>query len=348
MIEAFCQRVWSHARDDGKKFFARAFLLCAGIMLFFSLIIFLLFLLAYDLNFAEHWLALLFFVIIAIGSGVIFAALFRRLATWGLERALTKFEDIPGGSLRQMDALAERLDYRALQDKLMRSLNEQHSDEIARARANLLAQARYPWYTAPVVLDHIQVDENALQMRGRDKETVMVLLSLPDTSGLSLDPEKANAVLRKVLARTLGFARSTGMMLIQFSLESSVLVADIPFASGRSLRKRLPALCRKWITQIADILQEITPACYLHFGDIAYGRMQADLRSAFIVDTQTWQELVAATHAGFDGRGVLVSRAYCAYAGIDCDDPKAATSLSPASSTPTTLTTLSTWFLLKE
>lgn len=340
MIGAFCQWIWNHARDNGKNFFARVFLLCAGAMLLFSLIIFMLYLLAYDLSFAEHWLALALFVIIAIGCGAVFAALFRRLATWGLERALTKFEDIPSGSLRQMDALAERQDYRALEDKLMRSLNEQHSDEIARARANLLAQARYPWYTAPAVLDHIQGDENAQPMRGRNKETVMVLLSLPDTSGLSLDPEKANQALRKVLARALGFARSTGMMLMQFSLESSVLVADIPYAAGRPLRKRLPALCRKWIAQIGELLEEMgqggSPSCYLHFGDIAYGRMQTDLRSAFIVDTQVWQELAAAARAEFTEHGVIVSRAYCAYAGIDCDNSGSVTSLSPA------------WFLLKE
>ncbi|MDR2734648.1 MAG: hypothetical protein LBC99_08455 [Spirochaetota bacterium] len=342
MIGAFCQWVWNQARDGGKKFFLRVFLFCAGVMLFFSLIIFLLCLLTFDLGFMEHWFVLLLFVIIAIGSGTAFASLFRSLVTQGLARALTKFEDIPSGNLRQMDALAARLDYRALEDKLMRSLHEQRSDEIARAHTTLLAQARYPWYTAPVLLDRIQSDENAQQMRGRSKETVIVLLSLPNASGLSLDPEKANFALRKVMARTLGFARSTGMMLIQFSLESSVLVADIPYSVSRPLKKRLPVLCRKWIAQIADLLEEIeytgSASCYLHFGDIAYGRMQADSRSAFIVDTQAWQELVTAERSedAKRGDGVLVSEAYCKYAGINCENPDLVTNLSPS------------WFLLKD
>jgi len=349
MIEAFCRVIWRMARDGGKRFFWRVLAFSLIVMLLFSLLVLLLFLSILDLSLEEHWDALIAFALIAVGSGVLFSLIFRRLVSRAMLRALAKYEGVRSGELHQMGALAAEMDYRALEDKLMRALNERRGDQVSRERAHLLALARYPWYMAPMQEDRVLADENAAPMRGRAKESVLVLLSLPGASALALDPEKARVLLRKALARALAFARGSGMLLTQFSLEASVLVADIPYAAGKSLRARLPSLCRKWREQIHETLasldetgsrkarkeaMKIVPACFLHFGEVGYGRMQSGARGAFLVDPQSWQGLASAARAR-PAEGEYVSERYAGYAGIDCGDPGAAESASPE------------WYLLK-
>ena len=337
MIEAFCKWIWIRVRSNGKRFFKRVLLFCTLIMLLFSLAVYFFFLDSLGLGFEDHWEAGLIFALIGAVSGVFLAAIFRRLVSKGMRRALAQFENLRRDTSRQMEALVARRDYHALEDKLMRELNEQRSEQISAERAYLYAQARYPWHMPPMLLERILADESAAQMRGRSKESVFVLLSLPGASALALspagrlEPEKVCAFGRKVLMRALAFARSSGMLLVQYSLESSVLVADIPYAASKSLRKRLPSLCRKWRVQIYDLLaeieeREIVPSCFLHYGDLVYGRMQSGQRSIFIADPQAWQSLCLAArvfHETSRGqtRGVLISQQYGEYANIDCTDP---------------------------
>jgi hypothetical protein len=342
VIEAFCRKVWNLACDKEKVLFRRILLLCMGSMLLFSLIVFFLFLEEFELLLHEHWVALIAFAGIALASGALFAFLFHRLVSRGMLRALAKFECVQSGSLQQMTALVSRMEYRALGDKLMRALTEDRREELASEKVSLLAQARYPWYVSPVLLERMLADENAVQMRGRTKESVLVFLSLPGLSAACINAEQKQAsnLIRKVLARTLALARSSGMLLVQFSLESSVLIADVPYAASASLRKRLPALSRKWYTQLLDVLKEegatsLRPAFFLHYGELFYGRIQDGGRNAFIVDPQSWQISHAAARAHAAQGGVLVSQQYSTYANFDCKNPSLAESVS------------GTWYLLK-
>jgi hypothetical protein len=338
MIEAFCSWAWRLVRKDGKKFFRGVFLVCTLVMLLFSILIFFLFLDTLGLSFQDYWTACLLFALIGAASGALFAFLIRRLVMKGMFRALGKFENLRRGALQQMLMFVERMNYNALEDRLIRELGELRGDQLSMEREYLYAQARYPWHTPPMLLDRILADENSPQIRGRKKESVFVLLSLPGLSAHSLNPDHAGVLVRKVLMSALSFARSSGMLLVQFSLESSVFVADIPYAASKSLRKRLPSLCRKWREQVFNTLadieeREIVPSCFLHYADLAYGRMQSDARSIFAVDPQAWQGLsfTARTYTlqnGVRPGGVFISRQYAEFANIDCSNPDIAASIA--------------------
>lgn len=331
MMEGLCRRAFGAARFSGRQFVWRSL----------AVIFILVASLAAGLGFLHmHVLGIPFegnlhivgiFALIGALTGIVLAVLLRAMIQRGLVNGLDRMDAVAGAGGQQARKMAYRLEFEALEERLLRALDERRDTFLGQERDRLLAASRYGWSMPDDQLEKILDDETAASLRGKTRECVQVFLfaqgfgrALLSGGGGNEDGARYSALLKKHLSRVQSFARSSGMMLAVFSLDFSVLVSDVPYPGKQSVRKRLPGLARKWLGQCASLLDEaraqgVDPVCLLAFGDASWGRVQSGSRVGFHVEPSIWQSAVACVREN-RAAGLWLSAAFCEYAALRRDE----------------------------
>lgn len=325
MMEGLYQAV----RANEKQSIWRALAILLAATISFAAVLGLIYLDLLGVSAAEHLPVIGIFALGGALLGLVLLVLLRALIQRGLINGLDRLDAVTGAGGQQTRKMAWQLEFEALEQRLIWTLDERRNNFLDREERRLLATSRYGWSMPPEQLERILDDETAAFLRGKSRDCVQVFLS---TQGLArtllADPDKSEgqfqALVKKHLSRVQAFARSSGMLLAHFSLDFSVLLADVPSPGKQSLHKRLPTLAKKWLGQCENLLEEaqatgVDATCLVTFGKASWGRIQSGSRIAFHVLPSVWQPAVACLREQ-RAKGLWLSAAFCEHAALVGDE----------------------------
>jgi len=321
MTEGFRGKIWDACREGRRRFFWRSVAMMVALLTTAGFGLALLFLDDYGMRVGEYPGLLAVFGLLGCLAGFVLALLLRGLLYLGMLRGLTRIEPVSVDGTQQLRKSVRKLEYEDLGERVAGLLEDERLAEMERATGELVAAARYGWFVPGEQLQKILEDENAAALRGKSKDTVVIVLAVPGMSGIVVRDGSAGGFTRKVLAKNQSLARAAGMLLAQFSVEWSVLVADVPFAGSRAVRKRLPGLARKWLEQVRALLAEgghegVLPVCLISHDETVYGRIQTANGSTLMLEPESWAgagQCLREQHP----TGIWLSAGFCEHAAID-------------------------------
>jgi hypothetical protein len=331
MTEGLCKRIHESARTTGRQFIWRSLLITCVLSATLSTGLAFLYLHSFNLNLGDKLELVGLFAAIGVLVGIVMVIMLKILIIRGIKSGLDRMDAVAGGGGHQVRRLAHRMEFGQLEERLIRALDERRDTYLGQERDRLLAASRYGWYMPDDQMEKISEDEFSAQLRGKTKECVQAFLVAPGASALlaensSQDNESSQAQvsIKKYLARTQAFAKSAGMMLAVFSLDLSILVADVPFAGQKSARKKLPGLGKKWVTQCSALLaqaqaEEVVPACLLTFDQVDWSCIQSGSRSCFLAEAASVQSVLRCLREN-SVSGLWLSAAFCEYAAMRSED----------------------------
>jgi len=330
-MDRLCTRITESARINGRHFIWRT--LAASVILLASVAagLGLVAMSGMGIPFEGNLHIAGIFAVIGALIAVVMVVLMRAMILGRLIGGLDRMDAVAGTSGQQGRRLALRLEFEQLEERLAGFLDERRDSVLGQERERLLAVSRYGWFMPQDQLERILDDETSATLKGKSKECVQVYLFVPGLSRMVLGREEdtgsgaqAASFLKKYLGKVQMLARSSGMMLGVFSLDVSVLLADVPFAGKQSVRKRLPGLCKKWLAQCVAVCEEaglegVTPVCLCTYDGISWARVQSGSRIGFMIEPGVLQSLSGCIRDQ-NAAGLWLSKSFCEHAAIHKDE----------------------------
>jgi len=288
MLNKLRLKLWKIFQKNPQLFMMKLFLGFTISGLILGLVFSAFFLLSDGTPFMENTglfivLSSLILVFVAAGSFFSIRILMRRQ----LKTDFGKIE-LPDVSRRQLDPIIKKANLADLEGRFIRLMAEEQITAENNARSRSLAAEKYGFWVSQEQLDKILEDENFSALKGKSRETVVVALYLHGASKFLLEGEMASThgLFQKLFKKYVLLAKSSNLLLGEFSPDLSLLYADIPYATNEDNNNKLIGQLQKWEKTVNKLLaKEGGPqefACLVDYGSVSAGKILIDAEDSYI------------------------------------------------------------------